>query len=210
MKNALIIGGGSKWGLEFTKELVNQGYDIDLITGSDVNLPNVNCVKINWFNVDKNLIKSLINTDKNYDLIFFNHNSGGNPNDHFLKSGNEIELEQWNYTYWINCQLPYVIIHHLSKNINQGTKIGWMLTGLIDGHNPDMFRYSGYAAVKSTNLHLMRGFSQFHQGIFFAINPGHLSVNEYQKDALQIFSVIKNIKQEDSGKVFNKDGSFWI
>lgn len=210
MKNVLMVGGGSKWGLEFTKELVNQGSNVDLITGSEIILPNVNSIKIDWYNLNRDYIKSKIDQNKIYDLIFFNQNSGGAPNDHFLKPNNEIDLSTWNYHIWINCQLPYVIIHHLSKGMQSNTKIGWMLTGLIHGHDRNMFQYAGYATVKANNLHIMRGFSQFHHGIFFAINPGWFPIEDYKQDAKKIIKVINNLNLSDTGKTFNKDASEWI
>lgn len=210
MKNALLVGCGSKWGAAFTKNLSDNGYQIDLITGSNFSYPNVNLIQINWFELTVEKIKQLLSNSKNYDLIFFNQNSGGAPNDHFLKPYNDLDLEQWNLQNWVNCQLPYYIIKHLTPSITAKTKIGWMMTGLIVGHEVDKFQYAGYACVKSSNLHIMRGFSQFHPGTFFAINPIWFPVEDYDKDAAQIRLLIESLKESDSGKTFIKDGSEWI
>jgi hypothetical protein len=56
----------------------------------------------------------------------------------------------------------------------------------------------------------MRGFSEFHKGIFFAINPIWFPVEDYKKDAQSIEAVVDKLTKEDSGKSFNKDGSFWL
>lgn len=210
MKNALLIGCGSKWGASFTKNLSDNGYQIDLITGSNFNYPNVNSIQIDWTNLTVDKIKELIANNKHYDLIFFNQNSGGAPNDHYLKPNNDLDLQQWNFHNWINCQLPYIIIKHLSSSIDLSTKIGWMLTGLVNGHNTDMFQYAGYACVKSSNLHIMRGFSQFHPGTFFAINPIWFPVEEYDTDSNQIRLLVESLTDSDSGKSFNKNGTEWI
>lgn len=209
-KTALLVGCGSKWGAVFTKTLSDCGYQIDLITGSDFSYPNVNTIKIDWFSINTAGIKELLSNSKKYDLIFFNQNSGGAPNDHYLKPYNDLDLDQWNFHNWINCQLPYVIIKHLTPSITPSTKIGWMMTGLIAGHDVDKFQYAGYACVKSSNLHIMRGFSQCHPGTFFAINPLWFPVDEYQKDAGQIRLLIESLNETDSGKSFNKNGSEWL
>lgn len=208
MNKVLLFGGGTKWGNSFTRCLLSKNIEIDLITSSPVDLPNVNNLQVDWFALDRDKIKSLIDPTKKYDLIFFNHNSGGAPSDHFLKPNNEIELDQWNYSYWINCQLPYVVVHHC--NVQEDTKIGWMLTGLITGSERNLYQYAGYAGVKSTNLHIMRGFSVSHPGIFFALNPLWFPVQDYDKDSIQIYDIISKLTPLDTGKAINKDGSEWI
>lgn len=210
MNKVLLFGFGDKWGKHFISYLSKKGIQIDSVSSKELELPNVNNIKIDWFGLDRNKIKELIDPDTKYDLIFFNHNNGGAPSDHFLKPGNEIDLGQWNYNYWISCQLPYVVIHHLSNSITENTKIGWMLTGLIIGSDKSLYQYAGYAGVKSTNLHIMRGFSQFHRGIFFGLNPIWFPEEQWDKDAEQIFKVIDSLTTKDTGKSFNKDGSFWI
>ena len=210
MKKALLIGCGSKWGASFTKHLSDLGYQIDLISGSNFEYPNVNLIKIEWTRFDLPKIKEVLDNSKTYDLIFFNHNSGGGINDHFFKPGNDYNIDHWNYHTWVNCQLPYFIIKHLSPSIIDTTKIGWMMTGLIVGSESNLYQYAGYASVKSSNLHFMRAFSEFHPGTFFAINPGWFPEDKYLEDAHSITQVIEKITKEDSGKSFNKDGSFWI
>jgi hypothetical protein len=85
-----------------------------------------------------------------------------------------------------------------------------MLTGLIVGNDSNLYQYAGYASIKSTNLHIMIGFSEFHKGIFFAINPIWFPVEDYKKDAKQISNIIERLETKDTGKSFMKDSSFWI
>lgn len=209
MKTALLFGCGSKWGAAFTKHLSDNGYQVDLITGSDFAYSNVNTIKVNWFELSVDTIKQVVPV-KSYDLVFFNQNSGGSPNDHYLKPGNDLDLSQWNYHNWINTQMPYYVVKHLSPYNTSTTKIGWMLTGLIAGYETNLFQYAGYATVKSSNLHIMRGLSQYNTGIFFAINPIWFPLADYDKDAKQIRTVIESLKTTDSGKSFNKNGSEWL
>ncbi len=208
-KKALLFGCGSKWGLEFTKHLADSGYEVNLVSSSNVDYPNVKTLNINWVMSNETCVKELLIKEE-YDLIFFNQNSGGGPGGDDFSSARTYSIDHWNIHNWINCQLPYTVIKHLSSTITEKTKIGWMLTGLIIGNDTDLYQYAGYASIKSTNLHLMRGFSKFHKGTFFAINPIWFPVEDYKKDAKQISSIIERLETTDTGKAFMKDGSFWL
>ena len=210
MKTILLLGCGSKWGAELTKQYANQGYQVDLISGSNFSYPNVNTILVDWFSLTPELLQNII-PKKKYDLIFFNQNTGGGPNKkNSFDQKSSIDIGQWNHHIWINNQLPFFVVKQLAEHIDDTTKIGWMLTGLIIGSDPAMYQYAGYACVKSANLHIMRGFSVAHPGIFFAINPKWFPVEDYVKDAVQIIKVIDGIDSSLSGKVINKDGSIWL
>jgi len=212
MKQALILGGGSKWGANFTKNLADNGYTVDLITSSDFEYQNVHSYKIDWIYSNTNQLKNLLEplTLKKYDLIFFNQNSGGGPNDIAYAPGDIFPIDHWNIQNWINCQLPYVVVKTLSDSIHNDTKIGWMLTGLIDGKDKEMWKYAGYASVKNTNLHIMRGFANQHHGIFFALNPFWFPEKEQEQDAETIRLLIENLKEHDNGCTIDKNGNYWI
>ena len=60
MKTALLVGCGSKWGASFTKHLSNLGYQIDLISGSNFEHPNVNLIKIDWTRFDLSKVKEVL------------------------------------------------------------------------------------------------------------------------------------------------------
>lgn len=210
MKKALIIGGGSKWGAVFTRYLA-KSYEVDLITGSDFKCKNVRVHKVDWFGLNPENVTTICNglDTEHYDLIFFNQNTGGGPNDISYEPGNPFPLDHWNFQFWINCQLPYTIIHHLTDKISNKTKIGWMMTGLIDGKERELWKFAGYAAVKSTNLHIMRGFADRHPGIFFALNPLWFPEDRFEEDAIAVIDAIEHLNAADNGKGINKDGTEW-
>ena len=207
MKHALILGGGSKWGANFTNLLVTKGYTVDLITSSDFNNPSVNTYKIDWLTSSVQSVTELLEPLKNktYDLIFFNQNSGGGPNDQAFAPGEIFPVEYWHMHNWINCQLPYVVVKTLSNSIQKTTKIGWMITGLVDGKDKDLWKYAGYASVKSTNIHIMQGFANQHQGIFFALDPRWFPEDQYSKDSEKIFTLIESLSLNDTGSIIKKD-----
>ena len=206
-KKSLLLGCGSKWGAEFTKCLVNNGYTVDLVTQTGLKYPNVNNIIINWQELDREKIETLIPKEE-YDLVFFNQNSKGSVNDFWLVEGNVLPENMWNKNYFIDCQLPYYIVHHLGSVTKFETKFGWMMTGLITGRDENLFKHAGYACNKASNLHIMRGFSKSRRkGIYFAINPSWFPLDQYEKDSIQILKIIENLTLLDSGKSFNKDGS---
>lgn len=204
---ALVFGGGSKWGYHFTKALKVFGYEPTIVTSSTSDLA---CKKVlvNWKNL-KTADYILEHAHETYDLIFFNQNCPGAPNaDVFSKEGSFF-LDSWKQSHWINCELPLEFIKSAEHRIHDGTKVGWMLTGLIRDPLEEHIKFAGYGAEKFTNYAIMRAFAQVHPGIFFAINPGKLEENTNQKDALAIASTIGKLKTSDSGKCFLKNGNVW-
>lgn len=209
--NVLLFGAGSKWGAHFTRYLADHDCKIDLVTSSNFQYNNVSTYHINWHTVNLNDLKNLLSSlpEKKYDLIFFNQNGGGGPNDKFYSKEFTIDQDRWNKSYWVDVQLPYYVIKNLTNSISEKTKIGWMLTGLINGIESKHWKYAGYAGAKTTNLHIMRGFSQFHPGIFFCLNPIWFPPDTIDADCLSIYSVINSLVPGDTGKVFTKDGIEW-
>jgi hypothetical protein len=209
--NVLLFGAGSKWGAHFTRYLADNGCKIDLITSKNFQYHNVNTIPIDWNSVDMNKLKEILLNCKNktYDLIFFNQNSGGNPNDTMFIPGNILDQNNWNKSFWVDVQLPYYAIKILNQSIVDNTKIGWMLTGLINGHDSKFWKYAGYAAAKTANLNIMRGFSQASRGIFFCINPIWFPENQTQIDCESIHTIITSLVAEDNGKIFTKEGVEW-
>jgi hypothetical protein len=198
--NVLIFGGGSKWGSVFAQYIKSLGHEVDVVSSSTGN------IKFDWKSSNlKTLTDALTPLQhKSYDLVFFNQNAGGEPNGAWYSKNPTIPVDQWQQDFWINCQLPYYAIKLLTLSPN--AKIGWMITGLVDGNNQEYWKYPGYAAVKSTNIHIMRGFVEHHPQTFFCIDPGGLQPGEEIKNATQIYNVIDKITIADSGKVFNKAG----
>jgi hypothetical protein len=201
--NVLIFGGGSKWGSVFTQYIKSLGHDVDVVSSSTGN------IKFDW---NSSNLQTLTDTlaplqHKSYDLVFFNHSAGGEPGGHWFSKTPTISVDRWQQNFWINCQLPYYAIKLLTLSPN--AKIGWMVTGLIDGQDQAYWKHPGYAAAKSTNIHIMRGFVEQYPHTFFCINPCGLPPGQEIEDATQIYNVIDKLTIADSGKVFNKGGHEW-
>lgn len=211
-KRVLITGGGSKFGFELSSRFAEIGFEVDIISSTDVIHDNINSVKVDWSVINEQTLKKSIDSFSNvkfYDIIIFNHNTGGGPNETMFLPYVDYSIEEWTYHYFINCQIPFIILKYINKKIKPDTKIVWMISGLVDGKWDEGWKYSGYASFKSTNVHLMRGFSKYFPGIFLGMNPGHLEVHNYEGDSSIVRDTIINTKYEDSGKILYKTGHEW-
>lgn len=207
----LLVGAGSKWGRLFTEYLCNKECKIDLITSTGIDNVRVTNHKVNWHSLsieDLDIISSNLSQNE-YDLIFFNQNSGGGPNDIYFSQNADIPLEAWTKHFWLDCQMPYYLIKKLKTKITNRTKIGWMLTGLINSVESQQWKYGGYASSKTTNLHLMRSFSQYNTGIYFCLQPIWFPPGEELKDCEKIYNTITNLSTADNSRIIMKDGSDW-
>jgi hypothetical protein len=209
--NVLLVGAGSKWGATFTDYLSRQDCKIDLITSTGINDQNVTNHKVDWNTLSITDLDTIVAnlSQETYDMVFFNQNSGGGPNDRYFSPGLDASLEGWSKSFWIDCQMPYYFIKRLKSKITESTRIGWMLTGLINSEQSEQWKYGGYAAAKTANLHLMRSFSQYNTGIYFCLQPIWFPPGEEAKDCASIYNVIKNLSIKDNGRVVMKNGSDW-
>lgn len=235
MKNALLVGCGSMFGAVFTKNLADNNYQIDLISGSDFQYKNTNTIHYEYYNKSwyndpaytdkmnvefhKNLIDNILFSlkEKTYDLILFNQNP------HYLfsplndtKRNNYIDTNMlvWSLNYWIGCQLPYYISAYLNNNksILSDTKLGWMISGLIETPATELsnWRDQSYISLKVHNMHIMKEFAYSSKinninGIYFCYQPPHLVIEEYEKVANIMRINIEDLEKDANGCVVNHD-----
>ena len=211
MKNALLIGTGSKWGLHLTNELINRGYEVTVISSSNPEI-NARIFPVEYYHLTTEKIQelaSLVN-DRVYDLIFFNHNSGGGPDaQYFEPNGPMINADNWSKSLYIHSMFPAIFLRMITQSISEETKVGWMLTGMIKDANPEHYQWGLYGSAKYINLCVMRLFSQNHPGIFFALNPSWFPQGEEKQDAETIASTIEKITIQDNGICIDKNGNTW-
>ena len=217
ISNVLIVGGGSKLGLELTKYYLNQGCTVDVITGSDINLlqqeyTNLNYITVNWRLIQHSplsIVRKLGSfSSETYDIIIFNQNNkdtnisfnlnNGSLSAEFLKNLNT------------NVLLPDFIIRELysSGKIQTDTKVVTMISHIISSWLIQLDKHgdkAGYAAIKTLNFLFNKGYSTFNKGIYYCIEPGHFnkelsgSIEKAKND------IINNIAIADSswnGKAF--------
>lgn len=107
-KQALIIGGGSKFGLSLTNKLLTQDWIVNTISGSKIaDHENLNQLTVNWKNVDVTVLQKYLQRLSNQNLIFFNQNASTlNIDDFKNKNFSVLDLwkqeKHWNQTYFVS------------------------------------------------------------------------------------------------------------
>lgn len=208
MKNCLITGGGSKFGSMLTEQLVQAGYHVYLITGTQqVANPNITVISVNWRELKLQDIRSIISNLPNLDLIFFNHNSSALNQTKFNQ--NQLQsLKDWQQSYFVASQFPFYLIHSLKNKISETTKIGWMLSALISNPMSTQVGFADYIGNKFTNGCIMKSFAQSFPAIFFGIVPESLGHNSDVSKSIEIIKLI-NHTTDMNGKIYYPTGDIF-
>jgi hypothetical protein len=209
MKTALLIGCGSKFGLDFQNNLLSNGWAVNSISGSPNNITDMHDQKvIDWKAFTVADLHPFLKKQSTVDLIFFNQNASS-LNDVSFELGNYDTLEllkqqkAWAQSYFTSCILPFYIIHTLSKHFTNNTKIAWMLSSFIYNHVE--IKHADYIGNKYQNYLMMKNFSMHHPGCFFGINPGSLDITLTE---VNINTLTTTINQTTAnGKVIFFDGT---
>jgi hypothetical protein len=203
--NELYIGIGKGIGAALVAHRRALGHTVYTISSVD----GENNYKVDWSTVNPTDLHRAVKALPDLDLVFFNQNASALSNKTFeLNNYKPLELWQqskyWQQTYFVSCQLPFMLIHELGKRIQDHTRVGWMLSHLINDHQAD-FQYADYIGNKYQNYMLMKNFSQHHVGNFFGIEPGSLPKTNFESQVDQISQIFAH--QDLNGKVLCLDGS---
>lgn len=199
-KQALIIGGGSKFGSDVVNLLLELGWTVNLISGSPINqTKNLNIIQINWKTLAIPDLEKFLKKLPQQDLVFFNQNSAAlNKKSYNYDSYKTLDLwkqtKDWSQSYFVSCILPFYIIHSLGNNCNKNTKVGWVLSALITKHEESELHYADYIGNKTQNFILMKNFSRNHKACFFGFNPDVLSNTNNNKN---LYSLIKFLESAE-------------
>jgi len=208
MKQALITGGGSKFGRHLSHQLINAGYHVTIVTGStpDLNPDKITCIPVNWHSLSLSDLKTVTSKLCDLDLIFFNHNASSLSQAKFQR--NQIQSHNsWAQSYFVACQFPFYLIHTLSSKIKPTTKVCWMLSELIKNPIDAQVGYADYIGNKFTNACIMRSFSLNYNGCFFGIHPDDGLSTDAESKARSIISLIDNKDVLDlNGNIYNTQG----
>lgn len=169
---ALLIGCGNQRGEIIIDACKKNGYQVTNIGSTESSL--CKNIKVSWQDLDLiTLHKLLRKVDGTIDFIFFNHNATTlGPND-FTINTKTLDLwkttKNWTHSYWLSCQLPYVLIKTLETKLSSQSLIGWMLSGYIDKNKEGVYNHPDYSGYKYTNYMLMKSFKNIY--FTFGINP---------------------------------------
>lgn len=217
-KEALIIGGGSKFGLQLVQEFLSQNWKVNVISGTKIedhfNLKQLN---VDWKKISVADVRDFLKTLSCQNFIFFNQNSSALSQSSFnleIGSLDLLKLEKdWLQAYFVSCILPYHIIHSLKNKISPGTKIGWMVSSLVTKQLSNQIGFADYIGNKFQNYLLMKNFSKNIDAVFFAINPDLLKAHSSSVNIQALIKFIENsTTSELNGKVLqfntNEDLTF--
>lgn len=207
----LIVGGGSKFGLELVNAFLDNKWQVNLISGSEVQYrPNLNYLQVNWNKLTVADIEKYIKSLPEQKIILFNQNSSA-LGDKCFDTMSTIDLwkleKNWSQSYFNSCILPFHIIHSLGINCNKNTKVGWMLSILITQHVAEQIHMADYVGNKTQNYLLMKNFSNIHPSCFFGLNPDSLYNVDNSHSITKLIEFLETTRNDSiNGKVFKLNG----
>ena len=201
MKNALLIGCGNTRGEKIILGCQDAGYKVTNIGQTESKLEKVNTIKVKWKELDiTSLHKILYKIDHSIDFIFFNQNSSSLAATNFSKTIDTLDLwgltKDWTQSYWLSCQMPFVVINTLENRLVKDCTIGWMLSSYIDKDKAGVMDHPDYSGYKFTNYLIMKNFDKKYNT--FGINPEFESTDKIQT----LITKICNGKDKCNGKIF--------
>ena len=201
MKNALLIGCGNSRGEKIIRGCQDAGYNVINIGQSESKIKKVQNVKIKWKELDiTSLHKVLYKINNQIHFIFFNQNSSSLAGNDFSKNINTLDLwsltKDWTHSYWLSCQMPFVIIKTMENRLVPDCIIGWMLSSYIDKDKAGVVDHADYSGYKFTNYLIMKNFDKKYNS--FGINPEFQSTDKIQSLITQICKG----QHECNGKIF--------
>lgn len=209
MKTALLIGCGSKFGLNFQKALLDHEWTISSISGT-ADATSTNQLIVDWKKFTVAELEIFLKNQSKIDLIFFNQNSSSLSAGSFNASTySTVELwkqeKDWAQAYFASCILPFHIIHSLKNKFTIETKVAWMLSSFVHSHSD--IKHADYIGNKYQNYLIMKNFSMHFPGCFFGINPDSLDKTNTNDNIQALIKTIEQPVENLNGKVVFFDGT---
>ncbi len=204
MKNALVVGGGSKFGLE----LVNQFSSCSINTYAITSKPAVNdtTLTVDWNTCNIANFEKFLKKLPTIDFVIFNQNSPA-LTDSCLKFNQDHIFEiwkrskQWTQSHFVNCILPLYILQTLASNntINEHSCVTWILSRSILFPNTDV--PIDYAGQKYQNYLMLQKLAQSNRQQFIGICPGQLTEQNYNTKSKLLIDFLQAGKKS-TGKFY--------
>ncbi len=201
MKHALLIGCGNKRGELIVNGCIQAGYNVTNIGAGESQIKAVNNIKIEWNNLDLTELHKICKTiEHNIDFIFFNQNASSLSPKDFSEQTKTLDtwtlVKSWTKSYWLSCQMPYVLLKTLETKLSDNCKIGWMLSSFVDKNKEGVEQHPDYSGYKFTNYLIMQNFNKKYPS--FGINPEFDTKDKIQK----LITDICNGEQKCNGEIF--------
>jgi nucleoside-diphosphate-sugar epimerase len=209
----LIIGGGSKFGKKTSLGLLEEGYEVDIITSTGSPHKDIKFSRVNWESLNHYLAVEALKKFKDgepYTEIIFNQNAGSSGFAENYGIMTPQEHAEWSQHFFNNVQLIDIVIKELKGRIIPSTKIIGLVSGIIqsikevnpiNGKNEILAeRFGGYAGMKAYIYYMMQGYNKFATGNYITVNPGHMETEEQQNyfsnGLVQFIKEVKDTKLE--------------
>jgi hypothetical protein len=199
MKKALVIGGASENGRPILDSLLENNFDVINFGSSDysqtIRLTNI---KVDWHLIDIEFVhKNFSHYTDIFDFVFFNQNSSSlSLKDFSIDHDDTLEIwrriKDWNKSHWLSCQLPFLILHTIRKNLNFTSKVGWMLSSYVDYNTQGNTDFADYSSYKYFNYLSMKSFGLANKIKTFGIYPDFSDTSSKEKLKEIITGIITN------------------
>jgi hypothetical protein len=192
MKQALTIGCGGGNGSVVIDTLLEKGYNVTNLGNNEH--PGATNVQIAWTELQIANLHKLLKFEVPLDFIFFNQNASSLDSAAFDFSNTDTLtvwklIKNWQHSYWISCQMPFLLLHNLKHNLTPQTKIGWMLSSNMIWNRPDVQKHPDYSSQKYFNYLAMNCFSKHYQT--FGIMPD-FSIPNAKNEMTKIIATVCN------------------
>ena len=173
--NELYIGTGKRFAQELIADRRARGSRVFCISAQD----GQDTFQVNWSTVTAADIHKIIRKLPSLDVVLFNQNAsslsaGGFKSDCYPTLDLWRQVDHWQQSYFVSCQLPFAMIHGLGSKLNEHSRIAWTLSSMITDHMHDE-QYADYIAYKYQNYMIMKNFAHNRAGCFFGIDPGQIT-----------------------------------
>ena len=200
----LYVGAGHGFAQYFLQHRAQQGhtcYEVSRGTGPHT-------ITVDWNTMQVNTLHRWLTNLPELDLIFFNQNASALSTESFeprpaLQTWHH--TQNWQQSYFVSCQLPYVIVQTLGTRITARTRVVWMLSGMITRPFADP-GHADYIGNKFQNLLIMRNFANSHAGCFLGIDPGRIDSVPVHQQIAGLDQVLSQPRSDVNGRVFGLDG----
>lgn len=202
--NDLYIGASQGLAAAYQQHRQSQGHVCYSVSSQS----GPNTCQVDWNTINASSLHRWAQTLPPLDLIFFNQNSSALSADSFA-SMPTLKLWQqvahWQQSYFVSCQLPYLVIQTLGARISDQTRVIWMLSGMVARPFADS-SYADYIGNKYQNMLIMRNFAQSSPGCFVGIDPGEIAAGQLSQQLHGLDTVIALPRDQANGNIFGLDG----
>lgn len=200
----LYVGSGHGFASHFQQHRLQQGhtcYSVSRRTGT-------NTITVDWNTITANSLHRWLQNMPSLDLILFNQNASALSAESFEPAPALSvwrQTKHWQQSYFVSCQLPWIIIQTLGTRVHAQTRVVWMLSGMVTRPFADP-SHADYTGNKFQNMLIMRNFAHTHPACFLGIDPGRIDSGQIQQQTAGLEQVIARPRSESNGRIFGLDG----